>query len=85
MLGLCPAAGTTCIVPFAGRGFRSFQGANAPVILMIATGFAARAMKDIFSPGLERPNKRGAGKGRIAVLWRAGGAGPALPDRERSA
>jgi hypothetical protein len=29
------------------------------------------------------PNKRGAGKGGIAVLWRAGRAWPALPDRER--
>jgi hypothetical protein len=29
------------------------------------------------------PNKRGAGKGGVAVLWRAGRAGPALPDRER--
>jgi hypothetical protein len=31
------------------------------------------------------PNKRGAGKGGIAVLWCAGRAWPALPDRERSA
>jgi hypothetical protein len=30
------------------------------------------------------PNKRGAGKGGLAVLWRAGRAWPALPDRERS-
>jgi hypothetical protein len=30
-------------------------------------------------------NKRGAGKGGFAVLWRAGRAWPALPDRERSA
>ena len=29
------------------------------------------------------PNKRSAGKGGIAVLWRAGRARPALPDRER--
>ena len=29
-------------------------------------------------------NKRGAGKGGFAVLWRAGRAWPALPDRERS-
>jgi hypothetical protein len=29
------------------------------------------------------PSKRGAGKGGIAVLWRAGRACPALPDRER--
>ena len=29
------------------------------------------------------PNKRGAGKGGGAVLWRAGRAWPALPDRER--
>ena len=28
-------------------------------------------------------NKRGAGKGGTAVLWRAGRACPALPDRER--
>ena len=28
-------------------------------------------------------NKRGAGKGGIAVLWRTGRAWPALPDRER--
>ncbi len=28
-------------------------------------------------------NKPGAGKGGIAVLWRAGRAWPALPDRER--
>jgi len=28
-------------------------------------------------------NKRGAGKGEIAVLWLAGRAWPALPDRER--
>lgn len=28
-------------------------------------------------------NKRGAGKGGFAVLWRAGRAWPALPDRER--
>jgi hypothetical protein len=26
------------------------------------------------------PNKRGAGKGGLAVLWRAGRAWPALPD-----
>lgn len=31
------------------------------------------------------PNKRGAGKGGVAVLWRAGRDWPALPDRERSA
>jgi hypothetical protein len=30
------------------------------------------------------PNARGAGKGGTAVLWRAGRAWPALPDRERS-
>jgi hypothetical protein len=30
-------------------------------------------------------NKRGAGKGGFALLWRAGRACPALPDRERSA
>jgi hypothetical protein len=30
-------------------------------------------------------NKRGAGKGGFAVLWCAGRAWPALPDRERSA
>ena len=29
------------------------------------------------------PNQRGAGKGGFAVLWRAGRAWPALPDRER--
>ena len=29
------------------------------------------------------PNQRGAGKGGIAVLWRAGRAWPALPDRDR--
>ena len=29
------------------------------------------------------PNKRGAGKGGFAVLWRAGRPRPALPDRER--
>ena len=29
-------------------------------------------------------NKRGAGKGGFAVLWRAGSAWPAPPDRERS-
>jgi hypothetical protein len=29
------------------------------------------------------PNKRSAGKGGIAVLWRAGRACPALPDRGR--
>jgi hypothetical protein len=28
------------------------------------------------------PNKRGAGKGGSAVLWRAGRAWPALPDRQ---
>jgi hypothetical protein len=28
-------------------------------------------------------NKRGAGKGEIAVLWRAGRARSVLPDRER--
>jgi hypothetical protein len=28
-------------------------------------------------------NKRGAGKGGFAVLWRAGRAWPAPPDRER--
>ena len=28
-------------------------------------------------------NKRGAGKGGTAILWRAGRAWPALPDRER--
>jgi hypothetical protein len=28
-------------------------------------------------------NKRGAGKGGVAGLWRAGRAWPALPDRER--
>ena len=31
----------------------------------------------------QRPNERGAGKGGFAVLWRAGRACPALPDRER--
>ena len=31
----------------------------------------------------EWPNKRGAGQGGFAVLWRAGCAWPALPDRER--
>ena len=30
-----------------------------------------------------RANQRGAGKGGVAVLWRAGRAQPALPDRER--
>ena len=30
-------------------------------------------------------NKRGAGKGGVADLWRAGPSWPALPDRERSA
>ena len=30
-------------------------------------------------------NKRGAGRGGFAILWRAGRAWPALPDRERSA
>jgi hypothetical protein len=29
------------------------------------------------------PNKRGAGKGGIAVLWHAERLWPALPDRER--
>jgi hypothetical protein len=29
------------------------------------------------------PNKRGAGKGGFAILWRADRAWPALPDRER--
>ena len=33
----------------------------------------------------ESPNKRGAGKGGTGVLWRAGRAWPALPDRERYA
>jgi hypothetical protein len=33
----------------------------------------------------QTPNKRGAGKGGFAILWRAGRACPALPDRERSA
>jgi len=28
-------------------------------------------------------NKRGAGKGGLAGLWRAGRAWPALPDRKR--
>jgi hypothetical protein len=28
-------------------------------------------------------NKRSAGKGGVAILWRAGRAWPALPDRER--
>jgi uncharacterized protein YceK len=32
---------------------------------------------------MTRANKRGAGKGGIAVLWRAGRAWPALPDRKR--
>ncbi len=32
-----------------------------------------------------RANKRDAGKGGVAVWWRAGLARPALPDRERSA
>jgi len=32
---------------------------------------------------MKKPNKRGAGKGGIAVLWRAGPAWPAQPDRER--
>jgi hypothetical protein len=32
-----------------------------------------------------RHNKRGAGKGGFAVLWRTGRVWPALPDRERSA
>ena len=31
----------------------------------------------------QKANKRGAGKGGFAVLWRAGRAWPALPDRER--
>jgi hypothetical protein len=30
-------------------------------------------------------NKRGAGKGGVAVLWRDGRDCPALPDRERYA
>jgi len=30
-------------------------------------------------------NERAAGKGGVAVLWRAGRAWPALPERERSA
>jgi hypothetical protein len=30
-----------------------------------------------------RPNKRGAGKGGFAVLWRAEHSCPTLPDRER--
>jgi hypothetical protein len=32
-----------------------------------------------------KPNKRGAGKGGLAVLWHAERVWPALPDRERSA
>jgi hypothetical protein len=34
---------------------------------------------------MKMPNKRGAGKGGTAALWRAGRAWPALPDRESSA
>jgi hypothetical protein len=34
---------------------------------------------------ITKANKRGAGKGGIAVLLHAAGAWPALPDRERSA
>jgi hypothetical protein len=34
---------------------------------------------------MKEPDQRGAGKGGIAVLWRAGRAWSALPDRERSA
>ena len=37
--------------------------------------------ESVHLPGL--PNKRGAGKGGFAVLWRTGRACPALPDRER--
>jgi hypothetical protein len=32
---------------------------------------------------MSTPNNRGAGKGGIAVLLRAGRVWPALPDRER--
>ena len=31
----------------------------------------------------KKANKRGAGKGGVGVLWLAGRAWPALPDRER--
>jgi hypothetical protein len=34
---------------------------------------------------MKKPNKRGAGKGGTGVLWRAGRAWSALPDRDRSA
>jgi len=34
---------------------------------------------------MKTANKRGAGKGGMAVLLRAGRGWPALPDRERSA
>jgi hypothetical protein len=32
---------------------------------------------------MNRANQRGAGKGGFAILWHAGRARPALPDRER--
>lgn len=31
----------------------------------------------------KKPNKRGPGKGGVAVVWRAERARPALPDRDR--
>jgi hypothetical protein len=34
-------------------------------------------------PMRRTPNKRGAGKGGVAVLWRVRRVSPALPDRER--
>jgi hypothetical protein len=51
------------------------------------SGSATRAENSVSMRSIQfdrTPNKRGAGKGVTAVLWRAGRAWPALPDRHRS-
>ena len=50
--------------------------------------FPELARRDMVWPRPEdekAANKRGAGKGGLAVMWRAGRAWPALPDAERYA
>ena len=69
-----------------GSGYCRQQHSPIEYMLFIARSLELQALPY----ALNRPpraaasfNKRGAGKGGFAALWRAGRAWPALPDRER--
>ena len=66
-----------CVLSILGNGW----GFALPVGATYACAAAAKGGKDDMKDRMS--NKRGAGKGGLAVLWRAGRAWPALPDHER--